>query len=84
MQKFLISSSDRTQVNLVEPVRSNQNRSISTQRSRTEPNPPRSSADLVPARGWIRDQNGDVILVSYDPTKTGVSRQRQNLTQCKP
>ncbi len=77
-----IFTGDRTQVNLVEPVRSSQNRSILTQSARTELNQPRSSADIVPARGWIRDENGDVILVSYDPTKTGVRRQLQNSNYC--
>ena len=52
--------------------------------SRT-PNQPRSSLDIVPARGWIRDENGDVILVSYDPTKTGIRRQPvQDSNQCNP
>ncbi len=81
-----IFTGDRTQVPLVEPVepvRSSPNRSTSTQRPRTEPNQPRSSADIVPARGWIRDENGDVILVSYDPTKAGVRRQPQQYpNQC--
>ncbi len=61
-----IFTGDRTQVSLVEPVPSPQNRSTSTQPSRTEPNQPRTSADIIPARGWIRNENGDVILVSYD------------------
>jgi hypothetical protein len=47
-------------------------------------NEPISSLDIVPARGWIRDENGDVILVSYDPTKTGVQRPRQNTIHCQP
>ena len=42
-----------------------------------------SSLDIVPARGWIRNEKGEVILVSYDPTKTGVQRQRQRSTQCQ-
>ena len=50
--------------------------------SRT-PNQPRSSLDIVPARGWIRDQNGDVILVSYDPTQTGVIRPPRPPLPCK-
>ena len=43
-----------------------------------------SSADIVPARGWIRNEKGEVILVGYDPTQTGVQRQRQYLIQCQP
>ena len=90
-----IFTGDRTQVPLVEPVepvRSSQNRSTSTQRPRTEPSQPRTSAaprlrsglNIIPARGWIRDENGDVILVSYDPTKTGVRRQPVQPPQCQP
>ncbi len=33
-----------------------------------------SSRDIVPARGWIRNEKGEVILVSYDPT--GIQPQR--------
>ena len=95
-----IFTGDRTQVNLVEPVPSRQNPSTSTQPSRTEPSSPRTSAaprlpstplrtsrsglNIIPARGWIRDENGDVILVSYDPTKTGVRRQPVQFPQCQP
>ncbi|MEB3283383.1 MAG: S-layer family protein [Lyngbya sp.] len=47
------------------------------------PNQPVSSLDIVPARGWIRTEDGEVILVGYDPTKTGVIRQRQAIPhQC--
>ncbi len=42
-----------------------------------------SSLDIVPARGWIRNAKGEVILVGYDPTKTGFQRQRQRLIQCE-
>jgi large exoprotein involved in heme utilization and adhesion len=49
----------------------------------TSSNQPVSSLDIVPARGWIRTENGDVILVGYDPTQTGVQRQPQPLpNQC--
>jgi filamentous hemagglutinin family protein len=47
-------------------------------------NEPISSLDIVPARGWIRNEKGEVILVSYDPTKTGVQRPRQNTIHCQP
>jgi large exoprotein involved in heme utilization and adhesion len=61
---------NQIEVDLVEPVPS-QPRNSSQKRSETEDNQPISSLDIIPARGWIRDENGDVILVSYDPTKTG-------------
>ena len=70
-------------VDLVEPVPS-QPQNTSQRRSETEDNQPIYSLDVVLARGWIRDENGDVILVSYDPTKTGVQRQPSQLPQCQP
>ncbi len=42
-----------------------------------------SNSDMIPARGWIRNDNGDVILVSYDPTQTGIQRQRHLISQCQ-
>ncbi|WP_413160435.1 filamentous hemagglutinin N-terminal domain-containing protein [Capilliphycus salinus ALCB114379] len=47
------------------------------------PNQPVSSLDIIPARGWIRNQKGEVILVSYDPHKIGIQRQQHRLIQCQ-
>ncbi|MGB3192284.1 MAG: filamentous hemagglutinin N-terminal domain-containing protein [Limnoraphis sp.] len=47
-------------------------------------NHPVDSRTIVPARGWIRTEDGEVILVSYDPTKTGVQRQPNNPHTCQP
>jgi large exoprotein involved in heme utilization and adhesion len=74
---------NQIEVDLVEPVPSRP-RNSSQRRSETEDNQPISSLDIIPARGWIRDENGDVILVGYDPTKTGVQRQPAQLPQCQP
>ncbi|WP_413167609.1 filamentous hemagglutinin N-terminal domain-containing protein [Capilliphycus salinus ALCB114379] len=41
------------------------------------------SRRIVPARGWIRNQKGEVILVGYDPTKTGRFRQPQQIISCR-
>jgi filamentous hemagglutinin family protein len=68
--------SEETLVPLIElppDIESRRNHSPS-QRNRISRNSSRksdqvSSADIVPARGWIRNQKGEVILVSYDPTK---------------
>lgn len=43
-----------------------------------------SSANIIPTRGWIRNQKGEVILVEYDPTGRGANRQRINLNTCQP
>ncbi|MEB3282642.1 MAG: S-layer family protein [Lyngbya sp.] len=88
--------SEETFVSLIElpsEVESRRNYSPSQRNSRTSPRvqrnasqtseEPVSSADIVPARGWIRNEKGEVILVAYDPTKTGVQRQRQRSIQCQ-
>ncbi|WP_413160419.1 filamentous hemagglutinin N-terminal domain-containing protein [Capilliphycus salinus ALCB114379] len=43
---------------------------------------PISSLNIVPARGWIRDENGDIILVGYDPTGTQVRRSNSQSQRC--
>ncbi|EAW35866.1 hypothetical protein [Lyngbya sp. PCC 8106] len=49
--------------------------------SRTN-NQPISSLDIVPARGWIRTKEGEILLVGYDPKKTCIQRQRHHSIQC--
>ncbi len=73
------------QVGLVEPVP----RRVHSQTSRQNLSPqkaqPISSLDIVPARGWIRNEQGHVILVGYDPTQTGISRPHlSQVRQCQP
>ena len=77
------SDGNQINVDLVEPVPT-QSQNTSQRRSEIDNNQPISSLDIVPARGWIRDENGDVILVSYDPTETGVQRQQHNPYSCQP
>ncbi|WP_413160178.1 filamentous hemagglutinin N-terminal domain-containing protein [Capilliphycus salinus ALCB114379] len=76
---------------LIEPVISQSNHSsqrpqqISQNRENNRDDHPVDSRTIVPARGWIRTEDGEVILVGYDPTKTGVHRQPQPpLNQCNP
>ena len=76
----------QVQVNLVEPILPNNSRSTTSKsQPQTQNNSSRNSVrTIIPARGWIRNQNGDVILVSYDPTQRGVQRQPYNFNQCQP
>ncbi len=76
------ATGNQINVDLVEPV-ATQPHNSSQQRSEIEDNQPISSLDIIPARGWIRDENGDVILVSYDPTKTGIQPQQSNPHPCQ-
>ena len=43
----------------------------------------RTSENIIPARGWIRNEKGEVILVSYDPTQVEVRRQPYNFNPCQ-
>ncbi len=71
---------------LVEPVTPSVNNSSRrrSQQSKKRDNNTVDSRTIVPARGWVRTENGDVILVSYDPTNTGVIRQPPNPQICQP
>jgi large exoprotein involved in heme utilization and adhesion len=74
---------------LIEPVTSQPHSSTqipqqqSQKRDNNRDDYPVDSRTIVPARGWIRNEKGEVILVSYDPTKTGVQRQPNNLDTCQ-
>ncbi|EAW34051.1 filamentous hemagglutinin N-terminal domain-containing protein [Lyngbya sp. PCC 8106] len=76
---------------LIEPVTPQPNNNSSQRRQQQSQkrdnnldNIPVDSRTIVPARGWIRTEDGEVILVSYDPTKTGVQRQPNNPHTCQP
>jgi hypothetical protein len=91
------SDGNQINVDLVEPVLT-QPQNTSQKPSEINNNQPIYSLDIIPARGWIRDENGDVILVSYDevtaapgacipencdPTKIGIQRQQYNSHPCQ-
>ncbi|MEB3280836.1 MAG: S-layer family protein [Lyngbya sp.] len=75
---------------LIEPVISQSNNSSqrpqqhSQKRDNNLDDYPVDSRTIVPARGWIRTEDGQIILVGYDPTKTGVQRQPNNPRTCQP
>ena len=67
-----------------QPNNSSQRRQQQSQkRDNNRDDYPVDSRTIVPARGWIRTEDGEVILVSYDPTKTGVERQPPNPYSCQ-
>ncbi|MEB3279966.1 MAG: filamentous hemagglutinin N-terminal domain-containing protein [Lyngbya sp.] len=71
---------------ITEPVTSQPNHSSEPrqQQSQKRENNTVDSRTIVPARGWIKNENGDIILVGYDPTKTGVQRPLNNPPTCQP
>ena len=70
---------------LIEPVTPQVNHSPqpSQQQLQKRENNIVDSRTIVPARGWIENENGDIILVGYDPTKTGVRRRQYNPLSCQ-
>ncbi len=76
-------NANRIEVDLVNPLVTSR-RTRSTVRPSQTSNQPISSLDIIPARGWIRTENGDVILVGYDPNNKGVQRLPTPLKQCQP
>ncbi|NJM71819.1 MAG: filamentous hemagglutinin N-terminal domain-containing protein [Scytonema sp. RU_4_4] len=74
-----ILSSDNVRVDLVKPVASKVNSTSTTQKQSST-----SATDkpIVPARGWIFNEKGEVTLVAYDPTKTGPQRSSPTPASC--
>ncbi|KAB8332005.1 filamentous hemagglutinin N-terminal domain-containing protein [Scytonema tolypothrichoides VB-61278] len=66
-----ILSSDNVRVDLVKPVASTVNSTSTTQK---QPSQQPTVKKIIPAQGWIFNEKGEVLLVGYDPTKTGVQR----------
>jgi filamentous hemagglutinin family protein len=68
-----ILSGDNVRVDLVKPVASTVNSTSVTQKEASqEP----TVKKIIPAQGWIFNEKGEVLLVGYDPTKTGPQRQQ--------
>ncbi len=71
-------SSEATQVGLVEPAPMEQESS----KVQENPESPSEPAPIIPARGWVFNDKGQVVLVAYDPTVTGPQRLRENEKGC--
>jgi large exoprotein involved in heme utilization and adhesion len=68
-----ILSSDNVRVDLIQPVPSSVSSTSTTQKHASQKPPVKQ---IVPAQGWIYNEKGEVVLVAYDPTKTGPQRQQ--------
>ncbi|NJM71713.1 MAG: filamentous hemagglutinin N-terminal domain-containing protein [Scytonema sp. RU_4_4] len=75
-----IFGSDNVRVDLVKPVASTTRNSTSTTKS--QPSTSATDKPIVPARGWIFNEKGEVTLVAYDPTKTGPQRSSPTPVSC--
>ncbi|NMG07226.1 filamentous hemagglutinin N-terminal domain-containing protein [Brasilonema sp. UFV-L1] len=67
-------SSDNARVDLVKPVTSKTSHNSTSTTKKQQPSTNATDKPIVPARGWIFNEKGEVVLVAYDPTKTGVQR----------
>ncbi|WP_169220750.1 filamentous hemagglutinin N-terminal domain-containing protein [Brasilonema sp. UFV-L1] len=74
-----VISGDNVRVDLVKPVAS---KVSSTSTTHHQPSKRPTDKPIIPARGWIFNEKGEVVLVAYDPTKTGVQREPQTSTSC--
>ncbi|MDJ0531692.1 MAG: S-layer family protein [Xenococcaceae cyanobacterium MO_207.B15] len=78
-------SSEATQVGLVEPAPM-ESRGAREQESREAEDKTSSPSSvptpIIPARGWVFNEKGEVVLVAYDPTVTGSQRLRKNGEGC--
>jgi filamentous hemagglutinin family protein len=70
-----ILTNDNVRVDLVKPATSTTANSTTASVDQPSKNPPVKR--IIPAQGWIFNEKGEVLLVGYDPTKTGVQRQPQ-------
>ncbi|MBW4628196.1 MAG: S-layer family protein [Brasilonema octagenarum HA4186-MV1] len=70
-----ILSSDNVRVDLIQPVPSKVS-STSTPEPEKQPSQKPPVKKIIPARGWIYNEKGQVVLVGYDPTKTGPQREQ--------
>ncbi|MBW4628401.1 MAG: filamentous hemagglutinin N-terminal domain-containing protein [Brasilonema octagenarum HA4186-MV1] len=68
-----ILSSDNVRVDLIQPVASSVSSTSGTQKQPSQKPPVKQ---IIPAQGWIYNEKGQVVLVGYDPTKTGPQREQ--------
>jgi large exoprotein involved in heme utilization and adhesion len=71
---------DVTEVELVEPAWEETTPSESDQETRQ---PSANQQSIIPARGWIRNEKGQVVLVGYNPRQAAPGRSNAQI-RCQP
>ncbi|WP_035154163.1 two-partner secretion domain-containing protein [Calothrix sp. 336/3] len=74
--------SDNVRVDLAESIN---NPSVSINSpiyKKDNPSKPISNQEITPARGWVMNEKGEVVLTAYDPTEKGISRSLPNSAIC--
>jgi filamentous hemagglutinin family protein len=72
-------SSDKVRVDLVEATTSTSN---SQSAKINQPIIDTTSKQIIPARGWVYNNKGEVVLTAYDPTATNPQRTSQTTAGC--
>jgi filamentous hemagglutinin family protein len=70
---------DNVRVDLVEPTTSTSN---SQSAKINQPIVDTTSKQIIPARGWVYNNKGEVVLTAYDPTATNPQRTSQTTAGC--
>nr|WP_258003911.1 S-layer family protein [Fischerella thermalis] len=72
-------SSDNIHVDLVESVASSNSPNVTIKQSQLiQP----TTKNIVPARGWVFNKKGEVVLTAYDPTVSNLGRTSQAPAAC--
>ena len=66
-------------VGLVEPVPT---KNQAENRTANNTSPVKESAEILPAQGWVLNDQGQVVLTAYDPTQKAVKRNQESFTGC--
>ena len=67
---------------LVEPAPMNAGEQESREVEEKKSSSPNEPTPIVPTQGWVFNDKGEVVLVAYDPTVTGLQRLKENPTGC--
>ncbi len=71
-----------TQVGLVEPILTNLENKQTTKVKENQESVSSQQKLIVPAQGWIFNEKGEVVLLAYNPSVTGVQRLKENIPGC--
>ncbi|MCC5603886.1 beta strand repeat-containing protein, partial [Nostoc favosum] len=75
-------SQEATQVALVEPVSIVSNVKPPQKTSSSESSKSQIPSPIVPVKGWVFNNKGEVVLTAYNPNVTGTHRLPKNLSSC--
>ena len=74
---------DGVSVDLIQPVAEGTTQEVVSSKQEEETTENITSATVVPARGWILNEQGDVVFVDYDPNNISSARESNNdLSYC--